>query len=271
MIVELAQLTGFDGDIPANTASALEAIARCGPDTRLLVFPETYLSGFPTADNIAALAQPIDGPAISTIQQAARDKNISVAIGFAEAHEGRFYNTTALITPEGVALAYRKTHLWASDHGIFTAGDALVSCEWEGLRVGILICYDIEFPETARALAQQEVDLLLVTNGNMDPYGPVHRTAITARAMENQLFAVMTNRCGSGDGLQFAGESAVINPFGQLVASCGRDPQQLRVALDLTQLQASRRDYRYLHDRRITLAGEISQGENGQRSFRIKH
>jgi (R)-amidase len=71
MIVELAQLPGVDGDIPANTASALQAIARCSPDTRLLVFPETYLSGFPTADNIAALAQPIDGPAISTIQQAA--------------------------------------------------------------------------------------------------------------------------------------------------------------------------------------------------------
>ncbi|WP_275576168.1 nitrilase-related carbon-nitrogen hydrolase, partial [Aquitalea magnusonii] len=139
MIVELAQLPGVDGDIPANTASALDAIARCGPDTRLLVFPETYLSGFPTADNIASLAQPIAGPAIRTIQQAARDKNISIAIGFAEAHEGRFYNTTALLTPHGVALAYRKTHLWASDHGIFTPGDALVSCEWDGLRVGILI------------------------------------------------------------------------------------------------------------------------------------
>jgi len=95
-------------------------------------------------------------------------------------------------------MAYRKTHLWASDKGVFHPGNRMMTCEWNGLRVGILICYDIEFPETARALATLGADLLIVTNGNMDPYGMVHRNAIIARAMENQVFAVMVNRCGKG-------------------------------------------------------------------------
>lgn len=269
MIVELAQLAGADGDIAGNTARALQAIERCQPDTRLLVFPETYLTGFPTEDNVASLASPLDGPVLAPIREAVKRKGISVAIGFAEELDGRHYDTTVLLTPAGVALAYRKTHLWASDQGVFSPGAELPSCLWEGLRVGMLICYDIEFPETARALAQQEVDLLIVTNGNMDPYGPVHRTAITARATENQLFAVMTNRCGHGDGLSFAGESAVIDPMGNIVAACGRDEQQLQVRLDLSRLAASRRDYRYLADRRIRLAGRVVEGENGLRSYRI--
>ncbi|MCW3477972.1 carbon-nitrogen hydrolase family protein [Neisseriaceae bacterium JH1-16] len=270
MRVELAQLPTRDGDVDANIASARQAIADCAADTSLIVFPESHLMGFPSKDNIAALAQPLSGPALSAIQQAASAKGVSVAIGLTEALDGQFFNTTVLLTPAGLATAYRKTHLWPSEHGIVSAGNTLMSCEWNGLRVGLLICYDIEFPETARALASLGVDLLIVTNGNMAPYGPVHRNAIVARAMENQVFAVMVNRCGQEGGLTFTGESAVIDPFGRIVASCGSGPEQLGVGLDLSLLATSREPYRYLSDRRIALRGEVQDFGQGQTGFSLE-
>ena len=188
----------------------------------------------------------------------------------AEHDDGQFYNTTLLITPEGIALRYRKTHLWASDRGVFTAGDRYATCLWNGVRVGLLICYDIEFPETARALAQLGAELLNVTNGNMDPYGPTHRTAIMARAQENQAFALMVNRVEDGDGdLLFAGGSALVDPIGTLLFEAGREEGQFAVELDLDQLVAARKDYRYLDDQRLKLPGEVIEHSDGTRELLI--
>ena len=175
MKVEFAQLAGRDNGTAYNLERALAAIAACAGDTQLIVFPETHLMGFPSAETVADIAEPLDGPTVQAVIQAARERNIAVVIGMAENDNGQFYNTTLLITPEGIALRYRKTHLWASDRGVFTPGDRYATCVWNGVRIGLLICYDIEFPETARANAQLGAELLIVTNGNMDPYGPTHR------------------------------------------------------------------------------------------------
>lgn len=270
MKVELVQLAGRDGDTAYNLARALEAIAACAADTDLVVFPETHLMGFPTRENIAAVAEPLDGPTVQAVQRAARERDVAVAIGVAENDAGTYYNTTLLITPEGIALKYRKTHLWASDRGIFTPGDRYATCLFKGVRVGLLICFDIEFPESARALGQLGAELIIVTNGNMDPYGPTHRTAIMGRAMENQAFAVMVNRVGEGDGdLVFAGGSAVVDPFGRLLLEAGREECRQIIELDLGQIAAARSDYRYLDDRRMVLPGEMREHADGRRELLI--
>ncbi|UQS17804.1 carbon-nitrogen hydrolase family protein [Pseudomonas sp. HS6] len=270
MKVELAQLAGRDKDTAYNLERALAAIAACPADTQLIVFPETHLMGFPTADTVAQIAEPVDGPTVSAIQAAARERNIAVVIGMAENDSGRFYNTTLLISPEGIALKYRKTHLWASDRGVFEAGDRYATCLWNGVRVGLLICYDIEFPESARALAQLGAELLIVTNGNMDPYGPTHRTAIMARAQENQAFALMVNRVDAGDdGLMFAGGSALVDPLGAVLFEAGREEGRFSVELDFDQLALARKDYRYLDDQRLRLPGEVVERDCGVRELLI--
>ena len=264
MKVELAQLAGRDNDTAYNLERALAAIAACAADTQLIMFPESHLMGFPSAESVADVAEPVDGPSVSAVLDAARQRKIAVAIGMAEIDNGRFYNTTLLITPEGIALKYRKTHLWASDRGVYEAGDRYATCLWNGVRVGLLICYDIEFPESARALAQLGAELLIVTNGNMDPYGPTHRTAIMARAQENQAFALMVNRVEEGDGgLLFAGGSALVDPLGTLLFEAGREEGQFAVELDLSQLTAARQDYRYLDDQRLKLPGEVVEHATG--------
>ncbi|WNW10302.1 carbon-nitrogen hydrolase family protein [Pseudomonas sp. DTU_2021_1001937_2_SI_NGA_ILE_001] len=271
MKVELVQLAGRDGDTAYNLQRTLEAIRRCAVGTDLVVFPETQLMGFPTQDTIRRVAEPLDGPSVQAIRQAADERNVAVVVGLAEAaDDGRFYNTTVLVTSEGVALKYRKTHLWASDCGVFSPGDRYATTVFKGWRVGLLICFDIEFPESARALGQLGADLIIVTNGNMDPYGPTHRTAIMARAMENQAFAVMVNRVGEGDGgLVFAGGSAVVDPFGQLLCEAGRGECRLAVELDPAQLLQARRDYSYLAQRRLQLPGQPTEQTDGRRELII--
>jgi (R)-amidase len=271
MKIELVQLAGRDGDTAYNLGRALDAIANCDADTDLLVFPETHLMGFVAGEQLAQVAQTLDGPALRSLQHAAKARDVSVIIGLVEHDAGLFYNTSVLITPDGIALRYRKTHLWPSERGDITPGDRFVTTLWKGIRVGILICYDIELPETARALAQLGAELIIVTNGNMDPYGPVHRTAIMARAQENQLFAVMVNRVGQGDdGLVFAGGSAAVDPFGRVLVEAGRDEVRQVVTLDLAQLKAARADYNYLEDRRLRLVGEAVEHPDGRRELLIQ-
>ncbi|WP_028633973.1 MULTISPECIES: carbon-nitrogen hydrolase family protein [Pseudomonas] len=271
MKVELIQLAGSDGDTAYNLQRTVEAINSCGADTDLIVFPETQLMGFPSAENITRIAEPLDGPSLVAVQQAAKARNVGVVVGTAEAgDDGKFYNTTVLITPEGVALSYRKTHLWSSDCGVFTPGDRFATAVFKGVRVGLLICFDIEFPETARALGQLGAELIIVTNGNMDPYGATHKAAITARAMENQAFAVMVNRVGEGDGgLLFAGGSAAVDPYGQLLCEAGRSECRMTVNLDLSELQLSRRHYTYVAQRRIQLPGKHVEHDTGLRELII--
>ncbi|MDR6383409.1 carbon-nitrogen hydrolase family protein [Paraburkholderia caribensis] len=274
MQVELAQLTLIDGDVAHNTRKVVEAIgsADAAGGTKLIVFPETTLSGFPTRENVADVAQTLDGPALSAVRDAARQQGVAVAVGLAEREGKQFYNTTVLVDERGdIVLRYRKTHLWASDVGVFTPGDRFETCTWNGLTVGLLICYDIEFPESARAVAALDADLLIVTNGNMDPFGPVHRRAITARAMENQMFALMVNRCGSGDdNLTFPGLSALIDPFGETVLELGGDETVTKATVDFKRLEASREHYNYLHDARVPLGLVPVEQSNGHRALMVE-
>ncbi|MGF6771042.1 (R)-amidase [Paraburkholderia sp. GAS199] len=274
--LELAQIpivdgaSGVDG---ANVQRVLHTIARRSDGTDLIVFPETTLSGFPTRDNVRDVAEPIEGASLTAVRNAARDARVAVAVGFAERDGSRFFNTTVLIDEQGgIALRYRKTHLWASDVGVFEPGDRYEVCSFKGMTVGLLICYDIEFPETGRAVASLGADLLLVTNGNMDPFGPVHRRAIVARAMENQMFAALVNRIGLGDdNLTFPGESALIDPLGEVVCDAGHEETVMRATLDPARLEGAREHYRYLHDARIALDLATAEGERGQRMRVIRN
>lgn len=272
MQFELAQIPLVDGVVAPNLARTLEAIGKRRAGTDLMVFPEATLTGFPTRENVRDVAETLAGPSLTAVRDAARNANMAVAVGLAEREGDRFYNTTVLIDERGeIALRYRKTHLWATDVGVFTPGDSFEVCEFKGMTVGLLICYDIEFPETARALGMLGAEMLVVTNGNMDPFGPVHRRAIVARSMENQMFAALVNRTGDGDdNLTFPGESALISPFGDVLAELKNEDAVLPVSVDRALLAQSREHYSYLHDARIALNLADENDAQGRRSLNIR-
>lgn len=271
MQLELAQIPLQDGIVAPNLARVLDVIGKRRAGTDLIVFPEATLTGFPTRENVRDVAETLEGASLTAVRDAARAAKVGVAVGLAERDGDRFYNTTVLIDEHGeIALRYRKTHLWATDVGVFTPGDRFEVCEFKGMTVGILICYDIEFPETARALGRLGTEMLIVTNGNMDPFGPVHRRAIVARAMENQVFATLVNRVGDGDdNLTFPGESALVSPFGDVLAELKNENAVLEAGADRALLAQSREHYSYLHDARIALNLADENDADGRRSLRI--
>jgi (R)-amidase len=270
MKLELVQLAGRDGDTPYNLRRTLKAIAQCAADTDIVVFPEAQITGFLNRHNIAGQALALDSPDILAVQKASVERDVAVVVGLIENDGGQFYNTTLFITPDGIRLSYRKTHLWVSEPGLVRPGDRYGTVEWRGVRIGLLICYDTEFPETARAMAALGAELILVTDGNMEPYGHVHRTSVTARAQENQVFAVVVNRVGPGDDdTVFAGGSAVVDPFGHVLLESGRHECRHLIELDMTQLAEARTLYHYRSDQRFQLPGERIEHPDGRRELLI--
>ncbi|AUA56161.1 (R)-stereoselective amidase [Achromobacter spanius] len=230
--IRLIQPTLVDGDVAGNLAKLLRAIDAASGQTDLIVFPETSVSGFPTPDNVAELAEPMDGPSVTSLRQAARQARVSVAFGFAEVDGGRYFNTGVLIDEAGqVLLRYRKTMLYDSDQDVFEPGTDFPVCQWRGMTLGMLICFDIEFPAPARALGRQRVDLTVLLDGMMHPYGHVHRHAIPIRALDNQMHIVMANRVGPGERYEFSGESQAADPSGGTVALA---PAYGEAVIDLT-------------------------------------
>ncbi|NUU38213.1 carbon-nitrogen hydrolase family protein [Pseudomonas sp. C2B4] len=269
MKLELVQLAGRDGDVAYNMERALRAIADSAPDTDIVMFPEAYLTGFLNHENIGRLAEPVSGSSVQAICAAARERDIAVVVGLIECDGERFYNTTLFITPEGVALSYRKTHLWVGEPGLVLPGDRFSTVQWRGVRIGLLICYDIEFPEGACALAALGAELILITDGNMEPYGHVHHTAVAARAQENQVFAAMVNRVGQGDGEVFAGGSSVVDPFGQRLFEAGAQECRHVVELDMTRIAPARALYDYRKEKRLPLHGTLNEHADGRREWLI--
>jgi (R)-amidase len=249
--IALAQLRGDDGDIGKNMDRVAEVARGVGAHHDVVVFPEAYAIGFPSREATRALAEPLDGPIVQTLTRLASACATTLVIGVPEREGEGVFNTTVMVTPAGLTLAYRKVHLWRSERTRVDTGNAFGTTCLGDTRVGILICYDIEFPETARALASLGAQVAFVTNGNMDPYGPVHHVCLRARAQENQMYVAMANRVGEAQGTVYAGGSGVANPYGRVLCEAGRDEDVLSATLSLQDLAESRRAYDYLQERRI--------------------
>lgn len=269
MNLELVQTACRDGDVAGNLERMLQAIGECAPGTDIVMFPEAQLTGFLDRDTIARLAEPVSGPSVQAIGVAARERDVAVLVGLIERDGECFYNTLLFITPHGVALSYRKTHLWVGEPGLVLPGDRFSTVLWRGVRIGLLICYDIEFPESACALAALGAELILIADGNMDPYGHVHHTAVAARAQENQVFAAMVNRVGEGGGEVFAGGSTVVDPFGRRLFEAGAHASRHRVELDMSQIAAARSLYNYRTEKRLPLQGDFQEQPDGRRELLI--
>jgi (R)-amidase len=249
--IALAQICVEEGLHGKNLHRVREIVARHGPSHDLVMFPETCLSGFADVEQVGASAEPLDGSTVAGLQALVSRVRTSVVLGLAERDNSALYNSSILIDPAGPVLAYRKTHLWSSDKGIFQAGSAFRVAPWRALVVGLLICFDIEFPEAARALAALGADLILVVNGNMEPFGPTHLRAVCARAQENQVFVAMVNRVGQGREHRFVGESIVVGPTGEPVAVLDDKEAVVTVSIDSADILRSRAKYRYLDERRF--------------------
>lgn len=257
--LRIALLQGPAGALPGRREglAALEAAARTAAagGARLLVASELFLSGYAT--DPAVHAEPADGPGARAVAAIAADHGLFLAYGYPERDGTEVYNAVRLITPYGHPLAnYRKTHLFGDfERRSFTPGDTtVVQADVDGLRVGMLICYDVEFPELVRAHALAGTELLLVPTALMRPYEFVARTLVPARAYESQLYIAYANRVGAEGEHHFAGLSCLAAPDGTVRARAGDGGEDLLLAeVDPARIAGARRDNTYLADLRPEL------------------
>ncbi|MCO4694727.1 carbon-nitrogen family hydrolase [Streptomyces sp. RO-S4] len=262
MRTALLQSSGRPGHVVENLKALDDAAARAaaaGAD--LLVTSELFLTGYAIGDDLGRLAEPADGDAADAVAEAAARHGLAVAYGYPERSGGTVYNSVQLVAPDGTRLAnYRKTHLYGCferDH--FTPGDGpVVQAELDGLTVGLMICYDVEFPENVRAHALAGTDLLLVPTAQLHPFQFVAESVVPVRAFENQMYIAYVNRVGPEGGFEFVGLSTLAGPDGIARARAGRGEELLLADVDPLFLAASREDNPYLLDRRPGLYGSLA-------------
>jgi predicted amidohydrolase len=186
----------------------------------------------------------------------ARQLGTALAYGYPETDGEHVYNSVQLVDATGNRLAnYRKTHLFGDlDKAWFTPGDEpVVQADLGGVRIGLLICYDVEFPELVRAHALAGTELLVVPTALMSPYELVADTLVPARAYESQLFVAYANRCDTEQELTYCGRSCVVAPTGEVLARAGAGPEVIAADVTRDALAASRLENTHLADRRPEL------------------
>ena len=258
MRVALLQGPAETPDPQAGLAAVADAAARAAAaGARLLVTPEMSLTGYAIgADRVAALAEPVPGPLTDRVAAIAAEHGLAIAVGLPVRTPAGVANTVVVVDSDGSLLAgYAKAHLYGDvDRDAFVPGDVgVVQFRLDGVVVGLLVCYDVEFPEAVRAHALAGTELLVVPTGLMDPYGHVGTVLVPARAYESQVFVAYTNRTGAEGEFVYCGASCVIAPDGTELARAGRGEELLVADVDPAVLTASRRVNTHLADRRPEL------------------
>ena len=251
------QHPGAPGDVDANLAT-LAAAARDAKDrgADLLVSPEMFVTGYNIGDRVAELAA---RPLVEEVARVAAEAGIAVVAGLPELFgDGTVANTAVLVDADGTELArYRKTHLFSDlDRALFVAGDALGPLvTFRGVRLALLICYDVEFPETVRRAARQGAHAVVVPTAQMEPFAFVAETLIPVRAWENQVYVAYVNRSGAEGDLAYVGRSSIAAPSGEVLAALAPDqPVGLVVAeVDTDVVERAQRANPYLDDLRPDL------------------
>ncbi|MFD9320924.1 carbon-nitrogen hydrolase family protein [Streptomyces sp. NPDC060053] len=261
MRTALLQSSGRPGSVVENLKVLDEAADRAAAaGAGLLVAPEMFLTGYAIGDDIARLAEPADGDSADAVAEIAGRHGLAIAYGYPERHGETVHNSAQLISADGSRLAnYRKTHLFGCferDH-FEPGGQPVVQAELNGLTVGLMICYDVEFPENVRAHALAGTDLLVVPTAQMHPFQFVAESVIPVRAFENQMYVAYVNRVGREGEFEFVGLSTLAGPDGVARARAGRGEELVFADADPVALAASREANPYLKDRRPGLYGSL--------------
>ena len=221
------------GDIKYNLQKVLDAAASV--ETDLLVLPELFNTGyqFTSEDETKSLSEEIpSGDTTNTLIKLSAKKKVYIAAGIAENNEGKIYNSAVLTGPDGFIGVYRKTHLFYEEKLWFSSGNTGFKV-WQTPigNIGIMICFDWFFPESARTLALRGADIIAHPSNLILPHCP---DAMVTRCIENRVFAVTANRIGSeqrGDKekLPFIGKSQITSPMGEILYRASGDKEELTV------------------------------------------
>ncbi len=233
------------GAIEQNLAAVdqgLAAMATAGPG--VIVLPELWATGF-AYDRLAELADRTP-ELLQWLQERARHHDVLIAGSLPEKTTAGCYNTMYIIGPRGICGQYRKQQLFApmGEERFFTAGDNPLPIDTPLGPIGALVCYDLRFADLAATQAARGARLLLVSAQWPAARLGHWRTLVRARAIENQMFCIACNRCGTTGDTPFAGHSMIVAPDGTVLAEAGDDPATTLRPLDMDRLEEIRGRFR---------------------------
>ena len=250
MKIALLQLDLAWEDVKENHARAAKRLTEAAQaGARLAVLPEMFCTGF--SMHPERVAQPPGGMTETWLVAMARGLGLHILAGLPETGDPLPRNQALLVSPDGEVVKYSKIHpfSYAKEDEHYGPGERVLTCDVEGVRVTPFICYDLRFPEPFR-LAADDTDLFAVIANWPDRRRAHWQTLLKARAIENLCYVAGVNRVGEGDKLPYAGDSAVISPWGETLVSAAEDEAVLYADVDPVRVADARARFPVLNDRR---------------------
>lgn len=259
MKIACVQMNMLPGKLDENFASA-EALVRSAvreeaPD--VVVLPETWNTGFAPGKLAPALGDEDGRRTTATFGALARELEVNIVAGsVTNRKDGGLYNTCYVFDRAGECVAsYDKTHLFSpmGEDKAYSKGKSLSRFALDDINCAVIICYDLRFPELARTLALQGLDVLFVVSQWPDKRVAHLETLARARAIENQMFVALCNSCGEAYGTRFGGHSAIIDPWGNALVEAAGEEAIIAAQADLGVLEEIRSTIPVFRDRRAEL------------------
>ncbi|MFI5759363.1 carbon-nitrogen family hydrolase [Streptomyces sp. NPDC051563] len=257
MRASLIQIAVNEGESVVSRRSRAADLVREQSGADLVVLPELWTVGAFAYEQFETEAEPLDGPTYGAMAAAARDAGVWLHVGsFVErAGDGSLYNTALVLSPAGeLAATYRKIHRFGFDQGeavLMSAGESLTTVALPEQTLGLATCYDLRFPELFRGLIDAGATTLVVSAG-WPARRRGHWTLLNrARAVENQSYVLACGTAGTNGGVEQAGHSLVVDPWGEVLAEAGPGEEVLTVDLDPKKVAETREQFPALKDRRL--------------------
>jgi len=234
----LVQTSCKQGDKKSNLKKlekTAEKAAKLGAD--LVIFPELSVTGYTVRDQLYELAEPVPGPSTQAMVNVAKKTRTHIIFGLPELSEktqATLYNASVLVGPKGFIGKYRKmylpTHSVFEEKRYFRPGYEAATFATELGKIGLIICYDLFFPEVTRLTRLQGAQLIVCISASPAVRRAFFETLTVARAIENTAFLAYVNLVGIEDGLQFWGGSRLVGPQGRIIAKAEYDKEDLIIA-----------------------------------------
>lgn len=219
-------------------------------DCDLLICPELYLSGYRVHDKISERAEPSDGPFAQRVCEFAARSRCAILYGYPERAGDHLYNSVLCAGTDGGVLANHRKNLlpYEYEEKYFEHGRRPTIVDIKGWKIGILVCYEAEFPEPVRYYAQAGCELVAAPTALTEQWTVVARRVIPARAFENNIFLAYANHAGREQDTRYLGESVIVSPFGEELARAGAGETVVAVRLDRAEIDRARSRLHFLAD-----------------------
>jgi predicted amidohydrolase len=225
-----------------------DALRNQQPD--VVVCPELFMSGYNVGDSMIQLAEHCGGPFSRKVAELAQSCGAAIVYGYPEREGMHLYNSAACIDCNGTVIANHRKMLLPPgfEPEYFQAGDKLTLFELNGIRCGILICYEAEFPEAVRAVAEAGTQVVFVPTALSDNWGSVALQMMPTRAFENGIWLLYANHAGIENGAGYFGASCIVAPDGGDAARAGAEEELILASLDLKSVATAQARPPYLKD-----------------------